>query len=214
MNEALTEISQTYSMRLRQSAAYREQQEAGMNARNLMLVLAAAAALAGQTADVDVTLQRAIRKERVEGDLSGAIELYKKVIAGAAKNRAAAAKALLALGRVLRETGKRRGAKAYERLVNEFSDQAAPAREAQARLAAMRLKTQAKSITAQLIARGPEVDLEGRVTPDGRLYVFVDQESGNLAGARSQDRCGQTPDERSNRYGYGRCPRAYSDSLP
>ena len=151
-----------------------------MRTRNLMLILAVAAALAGQSADADVTLQRAIRKERVEGDLNGAIELYRKVIAGAGKNRGAAAKALLALGECYEKQGSADARRAYERLVNEFGDQDA-AREARARLAAMPLKTQARSITAQLIARGPEVDLEGRVTPDGRLYVFVDQESGNLA---------------------------------
>ncbi|MCC6361997.1 MAG: PD40 domain-containing protein [Bryobacterales bacterium] len=136
--------------------------------------------LAGQTADVDVVLQRAIRKERVEGDLKGAIELYKKVAAAAGKNRAAAAKALLALGECYEKQGSAEARKAYERLVSEFADQPA-AHEARARLSAMAPAMQTGSITAQLVARGPEVDPEGRVTADGRLYVFVDQDSGNVA---------------------------------
>ncbi|MCC6394652.1 MAG: PD40 domain-containing protein [Bryobacterales bacterium] len=152
-----------------------------MKAQNLILVLAAAAVLAGQAADVGATLQRAIRKERVEGDLKGAIELYKKVAAAAGKNRAAAAKALLALGECYEKQGSAEARAAYERLVREFGDQPA-ARQAQTRLTAMAPKTHdARSITAQLVARGPEVDLEGRVTADGAKYVFVDQDSGNVA---------------------------------
>jgi hypothetical protein len=37
----------------------------------VLLVLTAAAVLAGQSNDMGVTLQRAIRKENVEGDLKG-----------------------------------------------------------------------------------------------------------------------------------------------
>ena len=101
-----------------------------MKSRNLLLVLAAAAILAGQTADMGVTLERAIRKENVEGDLSGAIDLYKKVVAGAA-NRADVAKALLGLGECYEKQGSAEAQKAYERLVKEFGDQAEAARQAQ-----------------------------------------------------------------------------------
>jgi Tol biopolymer transport system component len=141
-----------------------------MKVRNLILVLAAAGVLAAQTGDADVMLQRAIRKESVEGDLKGAIDLYKKVIAGAAKNRAAAAKALLRLGECYEKQGNAEAQRTYERLVREFSDQAEQAREARARLAA----GGSKSVVAQLLAKGVDCNRDGRVTPDGKLFVFVD----------------------------------------
>ncbi|MEK7404527.1 MAG: tetratricopeptide repeat protein [Acidobacteriota bacterium] len=148
-----------------------------MKLRNLALVLAAAAGLAAQADDAGVLLQRAIRKESVEGDLKGAIELYKKVVAGAAKNRAAAAKALLRLGECYEKQGNAQARRAYERLVREFSDQKGEAREAQARLAAGGYK----SVVAQLIAKGSSLGLRGwligRVTPDGRLCTFIDQQT-------------------------------------
>src|SRR5687768_7427235 len=106
-----------------------------MNVRTLILVIAAASMLAAQTADVDVLLQRAIRRETVEGDLKGAIDLYKKVVAGAGKNRSAAAKALLRLGECYEKQGDSQAQKVYERLVREFGDQVEQAREAQVRLA-------------------------------------------------------------------------------
>jgi len=163
-----------------------------MKSRNLLLVLAAAAILAGQTADMGVTLERAIRKENVEGDLSGAIELYKQVVAKAA-NRADVAKALLGLGECYEKQGSAEAQKAYERLVKEFGDQAEAARTAQSRLAAMG-QARGEGVVAQLIVRdvgGDEsddvhgsinaADRWGRVTPDGKLHVFIDRGSGNLA---------------------------------
>ena len=153
-----------------------------MSIRSFILVLAAASVLAAQSSDPDVMLQRAIRKESVEGDLKGAIDLYKKVIAGAAKNRAAAAKALLRLGECYEKQGNAEAQRAYERLVNEFSDQKQQARDAEGRLAAMgQTAVGSKSMTAQLLAKGRDLGLEGRVTPDGRLCPFVDQETGDIA---------------------------------
>ena len=46
-----------------------------MSMRTLMTILVSAVVLAAQTGDADVLLQRAMRKESVEGDLKGAIDL-------------------------------------------------------------------------------------------------------------------------------------------
>ncbi len=156
-----------------------------MKLRKVLLVLAAAGVLAGQNNDMGVTLQRAIRKENVEGDLKGAIDLYKRVVGGTA-DRAQVAKALLGLGECYEKQGDAEARKAYERLVKEFGDQAGPAREAQARLAVMGKPPGGDAVVAQLITRGPEIQfsspgLSGRVTPDGTSYAFVDATSGNLA---------------------------------
>jgi tetratricopeptide (TPR) repeat protein len=121
----------------------------------------------------------------VEGDLKGAIDLYKRVAGGAA-NRAQVAKALLGLGECYEKQGDAEARKAYERLVKEFGDQAEQAREAQARLAAMGKTAGGDGVVAQSITRGSDIDLSnpglaGRVTPDGAWYVFVEATSGNLA---------------------------------
>lgn len=156
-----------------------------MRLQNVVLVFAAAAVLAAQPADMGVMLQRAIRLENVQGDLNGAIDLYKKVVAGA-KDRAIAAKALLGLGECYEKQGNAEAQKAYERLVKEFSDQAEAAHAAQARLTAMSGGLGNKTVLAQLVTSGPDIDLvsaydfKGRVTADGKLYVYVDMESGNL----------------------------------
>src|SRR5580658_3732720 len=101
-----------------------------MNIRNVSLILAMSAILAAQTGDMGVMLQRAIRLENVQGDLSGAIDLYKKVVAGAT-DRAIVAKALLGLGESYEKQGNAEAQKAYERLVKEYSDQAESAHAAQ-----------------------------------------------------------------------------------
>jgi Tol biopolymer transport system component len=146
------------------------------------MMLALAAALPAQTGDVDVMLQRAIRKESVEGDLKGAIELYKKIVAGAAKNRAAAAKALLRLGECYEKQGDAEAQRAYERLVREFGDQKEQARDAASRLASTgRSGAGSKAISAQLISKGSEREMSGRVTADGRLYPFIDPDTGDIA---------------------------------
>src|SRR6185369_12763169 len=105
--------------------------------RILIPILTVTTVLCAQSGDADVLLQRAIRKESVEGDLKGAIDLYKKVVAGAAKNRAAAAKALLRLGECYEKQGNAEAQRAYERLVREFGDQKDQAHDAEARLTAM-----------------------------------------------------------------------------
>jgi Tol biopolymer transport system component len=154
-----------------------------MKFRTLILMLTVAAMLSAQSGgDADVMLQRAIRKESVEGDLKGAIELYKKIVAGAAKSRATAAKALLRLGECYEKQGNAEAQHAYERLVREFGDQKEQAHNAEVRLSAMGGSTnESKPISAQLIGKGAGRLLSGRVTPDGRLYPFIDPESGDVA---------------------------------
>ena len=153
-----------------------------MMLRTLVTMLVIAVVLPAQTGDADVMLQRAIRKESVEGDLKGAIELYRKIVAGAAKNRAAAAKALLRLGECYEKQGNTEARRAYERLVREFGDQKEQAQDAAARLAASGSNGGgSKALSAQLIAKGNERQMSGRVTADGRLYPFIVADTGDIA---------------------------------
>ena len=72
----------------------------------------------------ETLLQRAIQKETVDGDLEGAMTLYRQIVAANGPSRAVTAKALLGLGGCLERLGQQEARKVYERLVAEYSDQA------------------------------------------------------------------------------------------
>src|SRR5512143_1034821 len=107
----------------------------------VLLVLAGAllsvAAGSPQAGDPGVRLRAAIQKEEVDGDLPGAIDLYKKIVADPGANRAVAAEALLRLGGCHEKLGQAEARKAYERLVAEYPDQAEKVKAARQRLSAL-----------------------------------------------------------------------------
>ena len=83
----------------------------------------------------EVMLEAAARKERVDGDLRGAIALYEKLARGT--NRAVAAMALVRMGQCYEKLGDADARKAYERAVREFGDQKEAVAQARARLTAL-----------------------------------------------------------------------------
>ena len=142
--------------------------------------LCAALILPAQKADsAESLLQAATKKELVDGNLAAAIEGYRKAVAAAKGNRNVAAKALLRLGECYEKQGNAEARRAYERLVNEYSDQKDQAHDAQARLAALGAAVGGKGILAQQIEK--RIDLDGRITQDGKLYVFTNWQTGDIA---------------------------------
>ncbi|MBM3746873.1 MAG: hypothetical protein FJW34_13860 [Acidobacteria bacterium] len=146
-----------------------------MRHRRLAFILAAASLALAQA---DVTLQKAIRKETVEGDLKGAIELYGQALSQAgARDRATAAQALLRMGECHEKLGSAEARKAYERVLREYADQTAPAASARERLAAL---TRASGATApggvvhRLVWSTP-TEAWGGVSPDGRWIAFQNE---------------------------------------
>ena len=131
----------------------------------------------------DVALEAAAKKEMVDGDLKGAIELYEKIIAQyGATDRAAAARALLRMGQCYERLGVKEVAearKAYQRVVREFSDQKDVVATAQVRLVA--LGSERSSITYRQAWAGPKVDTSGAISPDGRYLSYVDRDTWDLA---------------------------------
>ncbi len=119
----------------------------------------------------EVALRAAIDKETVDGDLKGAIDEYVKL--AQSSNREVAAKALLRLGQCYEKLGNSEARKAYERLVRDFSDQGDVAREAQARLAALRAPAEAPKFTK--IRVPTKLPLEGgpALSPDGQQLAYV-----------------------------------------
>jgi Tol biopolymer transport system component len=139
-----------------------------MKLRQPILILAAAAMLFAQA---DVTLQRAIRAETLEGNLKGAIALYEKAIAEAKGDRATAAKALIRMAECQEKLGQAEARRSYERVVKEFSDQKDAVQVARAKLSG---GASARTPRARLVLDDAR-DLAGTVTPDGRLMSFIDR---------------------------------------
>src|SRR5579859_721474 len=81
--------------------------------------------------------QKALVKERAEGDLKGAIPMFQRVVSEAGANRELAAKALVEMGGCYEKLGQGEAQKAYERVLRDYPDQSAEASEARARLAAL-----------------------------------------------------------------------------
>lgn len=128
-------------------------------------------------AKADVALRAAMETETVKGDLKGAIEEYKKIVAGAGTNRALAAQALVRMAECYQKLGDAEARKIYERLIREFGDQ-----KEVAALARTRLSQRAAS-TSGLVARqlwtGSGVGLtEASIGADGRTAAVIDPASG------------------------------------
>ena len=131
-------------------------------------------------------------KQNVEGDLEGAIALFKEVAADRASDRALAAKALLRAAQCYEKLGCGEAQVLYGRIVREFADQPEPvaqARVALAKLAPPKAQGQAEMATRRLATFGPKGRLGEpgfaipmRVASDGRFaYVVMrDARGGSL----------------------------------
>ncbi|MEK7407126.1 MAG: tetratricopeptide repeat protein [Acidobacteriota bacterium] len=125
--------------------------------------------------------QKALVKERSEGDLAGAIKLYQTVLQKHGKDRKLAAKALLQLGRCHERLGQADARKAYERLLREYAEQTEQVEDARAGLAALGRPAHPSAVTLRRVWAGPGSDATGGISPDGRYLSFTDWETGDLA---------------------------------
>lgn len=123
--------------------------------------------------------QKALVKERSEGNLKEAIKLYQQVVDKYGKDRALAAKALVAIGESQEKLGENEARKTYERIVREYGDQKEAVTVARARLGGNAALS--AGISTRQIWMGPKVDAEGTVSPDGRYLSYIDWETGDLA---------------------------------
>jgi Tol biopolymer transport system component len=130
-----------------------------------------------------VLLQAAMAKETVQGDLKGAMDLYRKALKEAGANRQLAAKALLHLAQCYEKQGDAEARKLYERVVREFGDQKDLTETARVRLAALERAgglSYPSGVTLRKVWEGSGW-LEGSPSPDGRYFSFPDWETGDLA---------------------------------
>ena len=124
--------------------------------------------------------------ELVDGNLKAAIEQYKKIVAHHGGNRAAAAKALVQMGRCYEKLGKAEARKAYQRVVTEYADQGEPAAQASLRLAALTkpVRPTVAGMQIRRVWRGPDDMLskshDGDVCADGRYLTFYERRGRSL----------------------------------
>ena len=151
--------------------------------------------------------QKALVKERSEGKLDEAIQLYRRAAEAAGKDRALAANALVQLAACYEKLGNKESRKTYERVVRDYTDQKEAVAMARARLGHDAKTTETGIVTRQ-VWTGPKVDISGAVSPDGRLITFTDWSTGDLALhdlTTGQDRrlTNKDTSNESSQYAYG-----------
>jgi Tol biopolymer transport system component len=146
-------------------------------------LLASPFAIAQKDEQAEVLMQAAHQKQLVEGQLEEAIQLYRRIVQEHAGSRAVAAKALLEMGRCYEKLGNTEARKAYERLLRDYGDQNEAVVQARARLAALSGNGASRSseIVVRRVWAGPDVEILGTISPDGRYLSDVDMTTGDLA---------------------------------
>ena len=140
------------------------------------LAAAAGPALLAQVRTAETRLKSAQHAEEVEGDLKGAIEQYKVVARSG--DRALEARALIRMAECYRKLGDAEARQVYQRILKLYADQPEAATLARARLNG----EAAPSVRGdRAVWTGPNVDLFGRVSPDGRFITYTDWGVGDLA---------------------------------
>jgi Tol biopolymer transport system component len=111
------------------------------------------------------------------GDCPAAVPVFETVAAGA--DRALAARALVYLGACYERLGNEKARQAYRRVIEQFPDQRAAARQARVRLAALDRTSQSLQLTLRrLWSQAPPRDLDwaGPPSADGRVLPMFDED--------------------------------------
>lgn len=128
--------------------------------------------------------QKALAKERGEGNLEEAIVLYQKVI-DETKDESLAAKAQLRIGFCYEKLGMNEAQKAFQKVIDNYPRQFDAVKVAKEKLTRMlRAKTVLekgdREFAVRKIGPGPEFGC-GEISPDGRYITYVDWDTGDLA---------------------------------
>ncbi|MCH8247470.1 MAG: tetratricopeptide repeat protein [Bacteroidetes bacterium] len=128
--------------------------------------------------------QQALVMERSEGNLQEAISLYERVVA-TGSDRSLAAKALIRIGENYERQGLRQARQAYQRVLDDYSEQRDTARIARDRLASLlaAMADKEPQRISSIVVKKHVMDIpdnSGHVSPDGRFLSFVEWTSGNM----------------------------------
>lgn len=148
-----------------------------------VLAIGVLAAALGAAQVADDLFQKALTKERVDGRYGDAVALYRQVLKQFPKDRAIAARSLLHIGECMEKQGNAEARRAYEQLLRDYPDQRDAVEQAKAHVAAL-VSAAAPAIAGmtsrQVWVTSEDTD-EGSVSPDGRMLVFPDWSTGDLA---------------------------------
>ena len=155
--------------------------------KRLLIVVATALAIGGAHLDaqqnrsaLEKRFASAEHKASVEGDLKGAIEEYRQLVAAAGNNRPLAARALLRMAEAYQKLGNAEAQAIYQRLVRDYADQQGAVVVARARLATPATVARVKSDWS--VWAGRDADGFGTISPDGRFLTYTDwANDGSLA---------------------------------
>ena len=136
------------------------------------------------------SFQKGLIKEKGEGDLNAAIDIYNEIVSNQAADKSLQAKALLHVGLCYEKLGRAEATKAYQNLVNNFPGQKNEVTIAKERLSrlihiAEEVSNTPLAITSQKVWSGPGTDNSGTPSHDGRFLTYADPETGNLAIRKS-----------------------------
>ena len=149
-----------------------------MKRKLAMFALLTAATLCAQSGN-DL-FQQALLKERSQGDLAGAIQIYERILKQHGSDRKLASQALLQIAHCQERQGSENARRTYERLIKEYADQPQTAAEARARISALSAAAVPNGPRIRQLWAGPDVDNEGGVSPDGRSLTYAHWETGDL----------------------------------
>ena len=132
--------------------------------------------------------QKALAKERSEGNLEEAIALYQKAIEET-KDESLAAQAQLRIGICYEKLGLEKtnlAQEAFQKVVDRYPGQTDSVKTAREKLALLQggqaaLKKGSSLTSLRLVWEGPDVELMGGPSPDGRFVCYTDWETGDLA---------------------------------
>jgi Tol biopolymer transport system component len=161
------------------------------NALLVIVLLAAAGSWrlttsAQGVSDAERQLQKAILLETVDGNLQAAIDQYKKIVAQDGGSRATTAKALLRLAGCYEKLGQTEAEKTYRQLIDTYPEQVETVRLAREQLSLLRragelIEKGDPQPALRLVWSGPEADIFGAPSPDGKYLSFTDWSTGDLA---------------------------------
>ncbi len=126
----------------------------------------------------------AIQLEEVYGYPDKAIEVYKLIIEKYPDDKPVAAMACVRMGMCYEKLGKQEARGAYRMVLTHYADQEEMVKRASERLAALENFENPVPNTGLMVRKvweGPEADVMGEPSPDGKYISYVDWETGDLA---------------------------------
>jgi len=125
--------------------------------------------------------EAALFKKEAEGNLEGAVQLFLKIITDFPDNRKIAAKAQLQIGICYEKLGLKQAQKAFQAVIDKYPEQTEAVKAAKAKLSLL-LRAQTvveKSDKEFKIRKVMSLGILGAPSPDGRLFSYVDWDTGD-----------------------------------